>query len=665
MSAKDRIEAIKNQIRQYDYEYYVLAHPTISDYDYDLLVKELEAMEAANPELVTSDSPTQRVSGQPTKSFDTVTHRYPMLSLSNTYNQQEFIEFDKRVRSGLGDNIQFEYVAELKIDGVAISLLYENGKFQRAITRGDGTQGDDVTQNIKTIRSIPLKIFKSDGFPANFEVRGEVYLPKKSFEMINLKREQLGEPLFANPRNAAAGSLKLQDARIVAERRLDMFAYYVHSDQEKQFTLSHSDNLKLLTEQGFPVNPNVKLCRNINEVLAYVQEWEQKRADLPYEIDGVVVKVNSVSQQLQLGTTAKSPRWAIAFKFKALSAESRILKIVWQVGRTGAVTPVADLEPVHLAGTTVSRATLHNPDEIERKDIRESDFVRIEKGGDIIPKVIEVITEKRTANSSKTVIPRVCPSCGQPLQRIEGEAAIRCTNKQCPEQVLRKIEHFSSRNAMDIEGLGIAVVELLLSNNLIRGVEDIYHLKTEQIAKLERMGKKSAEKLVEAITQSKSQPLHRLIFGLGIPFIGSTAAKLLSKHFRSIDKLAQADQESLEIVDGIGQKMAQSIIQWFSEENNRRLIEGLRQAGLVFEDFTSSADTFFEGKTFVLTGTLPGLSRNEAVELIEKGGGRVSSSVSSKTNYVLAGENPGSKLEKAKKLGIKIISEQELRGFVI
>jgi len=663
LSTQDRISTIRKQIRQYDYEYYVLAQPSVSDYDYDQIMKELETLEQENPEFITTDSPTQRVSGQPTKAFETVAHRHPMLSLSNTYNQQEFIEFDKRVQSGLGDDIQFEYVVELKIDGVAISLLYENGIFQRAITRGDGTQGDDVTQNIKTIRSIPLKIFKADSFPANFEVRGEVFLPKKSFEMINNKREELGELLFANPRNAAAGSLKLQDARLVAERRLDMFAYFVHSENDSKLPITHNENLNLLSRQGFPVNPNVKLCGNIDEVLAYVQEWEQKRSNLPYEIDGVVVKVNKVSQQVQLGATAKSPRWAIAFKFKALNTETRILKIVWQVGRTGAVTPVADLEPVHLAGTMVSRATLHNPDEIERKDIRESDFVFIEKGGDIIPKVIEVITEKRTEQSTKTLIPKVCPSCEQPLQRVEGEAALRCSNIQCPEQVLRRIEHFSSRNAMDIEGLGIAVVELLVENKLISGIEDIYQLKADEIAELERMGAKSAQKLIEAIAESKSQPLHRLIFGLGIPFIGSTAAKLLSKHFGSLNILAQADQDTLEAVEGIGQKMAQSLIRWFSEQENQILLDSLRDAGLVFEESKiSGTHTDFDGKTFVITGTLPGLSRSEASELIEKGGGRVSSSVSAKTDYVLVGDNAGSKLEKAKKLGIKIISEQELRG---
>ena len=663
MSAKDRIEEIKKQINQYDYEYYVLAQPSIDDYTYDQLMKELESLEHEHPELITNDSPTQRVSGQPQKSFNTVKHLQPMLSLSNTYNKEEFIEFDKRVRSALNESEKVTYIAELKIDGAAISLWYRNGLLLRGATRGDGTQGDDITQNIKTIRSIPLRILNNVSVPDEFEVRGEVFMPKSSFEHLNKIREENEEALFANPRNAAAGSLKLQDARITAQRRLDMFCYYLLPvSGALSHTETHLENLQSLERLGFHVNEHHRVCMDINGVLDYVQEWEEKRADLPYDIDGVVVKVNNLGQQRRLGSTAKSPRWAIAFKFKALRAETVTQKIVWQVGRTGAVTPVAELEPVHLAGSTVSRATLHNPDEIERKDIREGDFVYIEKGGDIIPKVVEVNLEKRQANSLPAVIPTVCPSCAGPLQRTEGEAALRCTNSKCPEQILRKIEHFASRGAMDIEGLGIAVVELLIQNGLLADIADIYFLDKEKIVALERMGEKSAQKLLDAIEVSKQQQLDRLIFGLGIPFVGTTAAKILAKSFRTLDGLAEAQQEELEAIDGIGGKTAESILAYFSVPENRSLIERLRSAGLRLEQEESKEErTLLNGLTFVITGTLPSLSRTDAAQLIEQNGGKVSSSVSSKTNYLLAGEKAGSKLQKAEKLGVPVVTEEQLR----
>lgn len=661
MDVKTRIEELRKKIRQYDYEYYVLAQPSVSDFEYDLLMKELEELERQHPELITPDSPTQRVSGEPTKEFPTVQHRYPMLSLANTYNDQEFLEFDQRVRSGLPPGAKVEYVAELKIDGVAVSLLYENGLLIRGATRGDGFQGDDITNNIRTIRSVPLKIMVEDEFPASFEVRGEVYLPKESFEAINRRRAQEGENLFANPRNAAAGTLKLQDARQVAERRLELFTYYYFTEERTFLRPTHLENLELLKRFGFPVNPHFRLCRDIQQVLEYVREWEEKRDQLPYEIDGVVVKVNSLEQQNILGATAKSPRWAIAFKFKAQQAESRIKKVTWQVGRTGIVTPVAELEPVQLAGTTVSRATLHNPDEIERKDIREGDYVFVEKGGDIIPKVVAVNLKKRTPDIKPLEIPKVCPVCGTKLVRVEGEAALRCPNEACPEQVMRRIEHFASRDAMDIEGLGTALVQSLVQNGLLKDVADIYRLNAEDVAALERMGDKSAQNLMEAIERSKSKPFDRFIFALGIPYIGSTAAKILARKFPSIQALQNATREQLEQVDGIGEKMAQSIVEFFRDPKNKKLIERLRQEGLTMEAATEAAsgDTL-KGKTFVLTGTLPDLSRKEASELIEQHGGKVSSSVSKNTGFVVAGENPGSKLEKAKKLGVPIIDQAEL-----
>jgi len=661
VSVKEKIEELRRKIQRYDYEYYVLAQPTVSDFEYDRLMKELEELERRHPELITPDSPTQRVSGEPTKEFPTVRHRYPMLSLANTYNAGEFVEFDQRVRNGLPAGAEIEYVAELKIDGVAVSLLYENGLLARGATRGDGLQGDDITPNVRTIRSIPLKIISGKDAPASFEVRGEIYLPKKSFEMINRKRMEEGEHPFANPRNAAAGTLKLQDARVVAQRKLAMFSYYYFTEDTAFLSATHAGNLERLKSYGFHVNPHYRLCRNIEEVLEFVNEWEAKRGHLPYEIDGVVVKVNSLEQQALLGATAKSPRWAIAFKFKAEQAESRILQVTWQVGRTGTVTPVAELQPVQLAGTTVSRATLHNPDEIARKDIRVGDYVFIEKGGDIIPKVVAVNVEKRTPDIKPLKIPENCPVCGTPLVRPEGEAALRCPNYYCPEQIIRRIEHFASRTAMDIEGLGIALVQLLVKEGLLKDVADIYRLKAEQVEPLERMGKKSAENLMQAIERSKQKPFDRLIYALGIPFIGNSAAKVLAKHFPSMERLMEARPEELTAVEGIGEKMAESIVEYFSQKQNVQLIQRLKEAGLRMEARAEAASGGpLQGTTFVLTGTLPTLSRKEASELIERHGGKVTASVSKNTSYVLAGDAPGSKYEKARKLKVPIIDEAAL-----
>jgi len=657
VDVKKRIEELRKRIERYDYEYYVLAQPSVSDYEYDQLMKELEKLEKEHPELVTPDSPTQRVSGQPIKEFPTVVHRKPMLSLSNTYSEAEFREFDQRVRSALkGQHV--EYVAELKIDGLAISLVYENGRFVQGATRGDGVQGDDITPNLRTIRAIPLHV-KGGNIPPLFEVRGEVYMPKKAFYRLNHEREEQGEALFANPRNAAAGSLKLQDPRIVAKRGLSFWAYYLDSDTPGFVQNKHYDNLLKLRELGFPVNPHFRLCQTLDEVFDFVKEWESKRDSLPYEIDGVVVKVNDLRQQEQLGATAKSPRWAIAYKFKAIQAETLLERIIWQVGRTGIVTPVAELKPVQLAGTTVSRATLHNADEIMRKDVHEGDWVFIEKGGDIIPKVVGVNKEKRKQPPKPVEIPKNCPVCGTALIRLEGEVAIRCPNLNCPAQIKRRIEHFASRGAMDIEGMGTALVEMLVDKGLIKNFADIYHLKKTEIAKLERMGNKSAENLMQAIERSKQQPLERLIFALGIPYVGSTAAKILAKHFKSLHALMNASYDELVQIEGLGEKMAQSIVAFFKNEQNQNVVNELIKAGVRTETATEEpAGGELLGKTFVLTGTLPHLKRHEAAKLIEKHGGKVTSSVSKKTSYVLAGADPGSKYTKAKALGIPVIDEQ-------
>lgn len=658
MNIEERIKELRKLIEKYDYEYYVLAQPSVSDYEYDQLVKELEALEKAHPELITPDSPTQRVSGQPIKEFPTVVHRKPMLSLSNTYNDGEFRDFDKRVRSALkGQHV--EYVAELKIDGLAVSLIYENGRFVRGATRGDGVQGDDITPNLRTIRAIPLRVQGKNIAPL-FEVRGEVYMPKKAFLRLNQEREEQGEPVFANPRNAAAGSLKLQDPRLVFKRGLSLWAYYLLDSDTPGFVQpKHYDNLLKLRELGFPVNPNFILCQTLDDVFEFVRKWEEKRDTLPYEIDGIVIKLNDLKQQEQLGSTAKNPRWAIAFKFKAIQAETLLERIVWQVGRTGIVTPVAELHPVQLAGTTVSRATLHNVDEIKRKDIHEGDWVFIEKGGDIIPKVVGVNKDKRKRPPKPVEIPKTCPACGTPLIRLEDEVAIRCPNLQCPAQIKRRIEHYASRGAMDIEGLGTALVEMLVDKGMIKNFTDLYYLKQEELAKLERMGEKSAQNLLDAIQRSKQQPLDRMIFALGIPYIGSTAAKILAKRYKSLQALMEAPYEELEMVEGVGPKMARSIVEFFKSEQNRKVIAELVKVGVrteVGKEETRGSE--LTEKVFVLTGTLPHLKRSKAEKLIEKHGGKVSSSVSKNTSYVLAGEDPGSKYTKAKQLGIPIIDEQ-------
>ncbi len=661
MSAKKRLEELRRLINRYDHSYYVQGISEVSDFEYDNLMKELEALEREHPDWITPDSPTQRVSGEPTKKFPTVTHRFPMLSLANSYDEKDFEEFDNRVHSLLGAEERVEYVAELKIDGLAISLLYENGYFVRGATRGDGRQGDDITTNLRTIRAIPLKLHGKN-IPEELEIRGEVYLPRDEFERINAARAGKGEELYMNPRNVAAGTLKMQDAREVAARRLSMFCYALYGP-ESFLGKNHLENLTLMEELGLPVNPHYRLCRDMPAVIDYVRQWEKERAELNYDIDGVVVKVNGLEQQERLGSTAKSPRWAIAYKFQAMQAETSVNAITWQVGRTGTITPVAELEPVWLAGTQVSRATLHNMDEIQRKDIRVGDTVLVEKGGDIIPKVVRVITDKRPEGLLPTTAPDRCPACGTELVQNEGEVALRCPNYHCPEQVMRRIEHYVDRKAMDMAGFGVALVEALVKEGKLKDISDIYRLREEDIASLERMGDKSAANVIEGIEASKKQPLFKLIFALGIPFVGINAARELVRHFPSLEALMQATEEELTAIEGVGPKMAESIVHYFREPAHRRIISDLRAHGVNMRSSgTSSAGKKpLEGKTFVLTGTLPGLSREEAREMLEEAGARVSSSVSAKTDYVLAGEKAGSKLKKAVQLGIRVIDEQTFR----
>ncbi len=659
MDPEYELAALRKQIQHHDYSYYVLAQPEISDFEYDQLYKRLEEIEQAHPYLVTPDSPTQRVSGQPTKIFNTVKHRMPMLSLSNTYSEEELIDFDRRIRSLLGD-AAYEYVTELKIDGIAISLLYEAGLFIRGVTRGDGVSGDEVTTNLRTIRSLPLRIYHEGGVPGSMEIRGEVFLDRKTFERVNAQRYQNDEPLFANPRNSAAGTMKLQDPRIVAERGLSLLCYQLIDYTGKTGSRRHIDGLDLLRIYGFPVNPFTQACKTIDDVITYCRQWESKRQDLPYEIDGVVIKLNDLSQRDMLGSTAKSPRWAIAFKFKPGQVQTRLKRILWQVGRTGTITPVAELDPVQLAGTTVSRATLHNPDEIERKDIREGDTVFIEKGGDIIPKVIGVRIDQRDRNSRPYLIPHECPVCGTKLNRISDEAALKCPNFNCPMQVKRRIGHYASRTAMDIEGLGEAIVELLVNNGLIQDAGDLYALGQEKLEKLEGMGKISASNLLKAIAKSKEQTLDRLIFALGIPFIGATAARNLAAHYGNLPAFMKADVTDLEAVEGVGTKMAESIVQFFRQKENLKVIEKLQQAGVWFRQEQQMQGDQLKGLTFVITGTLPSMSREEAQELIRRHGGKVVSSVSSRTDYLVAGDKAGSKLDKARRLRVAVVNEANL-----
>ncbi len=658
-----RIEELRELIREHDYNYFILAQPVISDFEYDNLFNELKQLEKEYPHLITKDSPTQRVGSDLSNDFKPVQHTTPMLSLSNTYSEEELFEFDRRVKENLPGGEIAEYVCELKIDGVSVSLKYKNGKLITAATRGDGTTGEDVTNNIRTIKSVPLSIKKPVSKKIKldeFEVRGEIFMETGEFKKMNEERELNGEKTFANPRNSSAGTIKLLDPNIVAKRPLQIFVYYLLVENNE---LSyHAENLKLLSEIGFRVNKNYRLCKDINEVLGFCKEWELKRDNLPYEIDGVVVKVNSFKHQRILGNIAKSPRWAVAFKFKAKQAKTKLHKITWQVGRTGTLTPVAELEPVFLAGSTISRATLHNIDEIKRKDIREGDLVFIEKGGDVIPKVVSVDNESRTRNSKEVVVPSKCPVCNSKLFQPENEVAIYCENNLCPAQVKGRIAHFSARGAMDIEGLGEALIDLFVDLNLLQNYSDIYHLKDkrDELIGIERLGEKSVDNLLNSIEKSKEKHFDKVLFALGIRYVGSGAAKKLADHFFTIENLMSASEEQIEEVHEIGPSISRSIKRFFSDKNNLKIIDRLRESGL---NFTAQAKQLLseslKGKTFVLTGTLSSMSRDEAKEKIISHGGSVTSAVSKNTDYVVAGDKPGSKFDKAEKLGIAILSEDD------
>lgn len=652
--AAKRIEELRQQIRYHEKKYYVDNDPQISDYEFDCLVKELEQLESLYPDLITPDSPTQRVGEQPVEGFPSVVHSIPMLSLDNCYNQEEFLEFVQRIEKLLpGEKIEF--VTELKIDGLGIAIIYRGGHFAQAITRGDGFRGDDVSANVKTIRSLPLSI----PLQAEVEVRGEIYLPFSSFEKINQEREAKGESLFANPRNAAAGTIRLLDPREVAQRNLDVFLYYIFVNGQSQE--SQWQNLQLLKELGFKINPHVRLCGSVKEVIDYYEYWKDRRDDLDYDVDGIVVKVNSTRQQQALGSTAKFPRWAIAYKFPARQATTKIIDIKVQVGRTGALTPVAILEPVQLSGTTISRSTLHNEEEIRRKDIRIGDYVLIERSGDVIPKVVSVMKERRTGQEKPFSFPTRCPVCGSPVFKPEGEVISRCINPSCPARLRESLLHYASRRAMNIEGLGEALVDQLLAQKLVQSIPDLYHLKKEDLVKLERMGPKSAQNLLDQIEASKHQDLARLLYALGIRYVGERTAQTLAEHFQSLEALSKASLEELLALPDIGPKVAESIVFFFQQKENQELIRRLKEAGVRGEAKVTTEPTAqpFVGLTFVLTGELEHYTRDEAREIIERLGGRVTSSVSRKTSVVIMGRNPGSKLQKAKDYNITIWDEEE------
>ncbi len=656
---QQRIAELTDQLNQHNHLYYDLANPVISDYDFDMLLEELTALEKQHPELALPSSPTQRVGGGITKEFQTVVHKYPMMSLGNTYSFDELQDFDNRIRKQIGDN--FEYVAELKIDGCAIGITYENGHIKRAVTRGDGTQGDDVTTNIKTINTVPLKL-RGEGWPAEFEVRGEVYYPLDVFKKLNKEREEDGEQLLANPRNAASGTLKMQDSAIVAKRKLNAFLYFLYGENLPYET--HWDRLLAVKSWGFNTSEHTRLCKNINEVIAFINHWEIERNTLNFETDGIVIKVNNIQQQQMLGFTAKSPRWAIAFKYKAEQVSTVLNAITYQVGRTGAITPVANLTPVQLAGTVVKRASLHNADQIALFDIREGDTVFVEKGGEIIPKVVGVDLAKRPAMAMPVVYITHCPECGTALVREEGEAKHFCPNEYgCPPQLKGKVEHYASRKALNIDNLGSETIDLLFERDLIKNIADIYTLNEEMLLPLKKKGNVWVNNLLKGIEESKKIPFERIMFGLGIRYVGETVAKKLAYHFKHIDTLMAATYDELRNVNEIGDVIALSLADWFADEHNQKLIADLKTAGVQIELSAEKAQpksTKLEGLIIVVSGTFKTFSRDGIKDTIEQNGGKVSGSISGKTNYVVAGDDMGpAKLEKANKLGVKIISEEE------
>jgi DNA ligase (NAD+) len=657
-SIEQQIQKLREDIEHHEYLYYVLDQPEISDAEYDKVMRHLQELEEAHPQYLTPDSPTQRVGGKPREGLQRAEHSSPMLSLDNALNEEELREFDVRVKSLLGAQ-KYNYVAELKLDGLSMAIQYRDGRFGRALTRGDGRVGEDVTENARTIRSLPLRVKKTQKSWPAFEVRGEVVMPRTSFERLNANRESAQLAKFANPRNAAAGALRMLDPRITAKRQLDFFSYFLLVDG--RFPLeSQWESLELLSAMGFKVNPQRKRCEDFDELAAFIKLWEDKRDSLPYEIDGIVVKVDSVRQQQELGFTAKAPRWAIAFKYAARQAETTLSSIEVQVGRTGTLTPVAHLAPVAVGGVTVARATLHNEDEIARLDVAIGDRVLVERSGDVIPKVVRVV--ERGAHRRTFHMPKQCPVCGGHIVREPGEAASRCVNSSCPARLRESLLHFAARGVMDIAGMGDALVDQLLHRDMVKSVADLYTLTVDQLLQLDRMGKKSATKIIENIDRSRRQPLWRLLNGLGIPFVGERTAQILADHFGSLDAVREAAIDTLQEAEEVGPKVAQSVRDFFDEEKNRELLERLRKAGLRFSQEKRAArkDTTLAGLTFVLTGSLPTLSREEAKQTIELAGGKVAGSVSKKTSYVVAGEDAGSKLDKAKELGLPVIDEAAL-----
>ncbi|MFP3324321.1 NAD-dependent DNA ligase LigA [Planococcus sp. SIMBA_160] len=659
IKAEERVTELNELLRNYGHAYYVLDKPSVPDAVYDQLLHELIELETLYPDLIFPDSPTQRVGGTPLSNFEKVRHERPMLSLSNVFNEEDLRDFDKRVRGGAGDSV--EYVCELKIDGLAVSLHYENGKFVRGLTRGDGRVGEDITVNLRTVRSIPLKLKE----PVSVEVRGEVFMPKKSFHALNGAREERGEELFANPRNAAAGSLRQLDSKIAAKRNLDVFIYGIGGDGETYGLNEHDESLHYLTELGFKTNGERKVCGSVEEVLAYIEQWTDARNQLSYEIDGIVIKVNRFLHQQDLGFTAKSPKWATAYKFPAEEVMTTVRDIELSIGRTGVVTPTAILEPVAVAGTTVQRASLHNEDLIRERDIRIGDKVIIRKAGDIIPEVVKALIEMRSGDEQAFEMPTECPACSSKLVRIEGEVALRCVNPKCPAQIVEGMIHFVSRNAMNIDGLGEKVIEQLYREGLIQDVSDLYALTKEQLLELERMGDKSASNLIEAIEASKSNSMERLLFGLGIRHVGERGARILSEHFGSMDQLMQASLEELIAIHEIGDKMADAVVTYFEKEEVVSLVERLRERGVNLS-YTGTivrveeGANAFAGKKIVLTGKLEHMTRQEAGARIEALGGKLTGSVSKKTDLLIAGEEAGSKLDKAQDLGVEVWNEERL-----
>jgi DNA ligase (NAD+) len=674
-AAKDtpyEIGSLREEIRRHENRYYVLDDPEISDAEFDLLMNELKKLEAAHPELVTPDSPTQRVGGKPREGFVKVAHSTPMLSLDNAYSEEELRNWERRVHE-LSGRKDIQYVCELKLDGMSLALRYEDGKLVRGITRGDGSTGEDVTSNVRTVRSVPLSIspekLKKAGIPTNFEVRGEMLMPIASFKRMNEEREKHGLSQFANPRNATAGTVRQLEPSITAQRRLDYFAYMLLANggagvpaRAALIFDRHWEALNALDATGFKVNPRRVLATNLDELWKFIAEWEDKRESLPYEIDGVVIKVNSTAVQRQLGYTGKAPRWAIAYKYAARAGVTKIEDILVQVGRTGKLTPVAALKPVPIGGTTVSRATLHNMDEIERLGVKIGDWVEVERGGDVIPKVTRVLDDKDHPRGHKSFhMPEKCPICGGNVVRTEGEVDHRCVNQKCPAKLRETILHFASRGVMNIDGMGDALVNQLTERRMVKDVADIYKLTKADLLKLDRMGDKSAQNVLDEIERSKKLPLERVIYGLGIRFVGERTAQFLAEHFGSLDELVRAGEQELQEVEEVGPRIAKSIVEFFAEPKNRELVDELRAAGLILRGKRKERGTKLAGKTFVLTGTLTNYSRDEAKKMIENAGGKVTGSVSKKTDYVVAGADAGSKLEKAKELGVQVIDEKVMQ----